>query len=198
MPSPTEHDWFLNLDAAAQERSARQSRRRALLASVAVHSVILLLLLGLGFRMRYRVIHAVTGSEPDVPQQPAGLGGLLQGRVAWQGGCERIDDSTARELVGAVKRRASRNAPGESGVIVLPAADSSLVRAIDVDSLCQRAGQAIDHSRSLLITYRPRRIFLIRAGNVYLAVDTSLRTSTSGEAFVLDSSLARVLSRGRR
>ncbi len=198
MPSPTEHDWFLNLDAAAQERSARQSRRRALLASIAIHSVILALLLGIGFRLRYRAIHAPTGPGPDVPQEPAGLGGLLQGRVAWQGGCERIDDSTTSELVRSARRRVSTNEQDDAGVVPLPAADSSLVRAIDADSLCHRAGEAIDQFRSLLIVYRPRRIFLIRAGHVYLAVDTSLRRSSSGEAFVLDSSLSHVLGRGRK
>jgi hypothetical protein len=198
MPSPTKHDWFLNLDAAEQEHSARQSRRRALLASVAIHSVILVLLLGVGFTMGYRAIHAPNGPGPDVPQESAGIGGLLSGRVAWQGGCERIDDSSTRELVLSAKRRVSLKQTVDSGLTALLAADSSLVRAIDADSLCQRAGQAIDRFRSPLIAYRPRRIFLIRAGSAYLAVDTSLHRSTAGEAFVLDSFLSRVLSRGRR
>jgi len=148
--------------------------------------------------MRYRVVHALNGAGPDVPQERAGLGGLLQGRVAWQGGCERIDDSTASELVDYAKRRVASSERADSGLVALPATDTSLIHAIDADSLCQRAGHAIDQSRSMLISYRPRRFFLVRAGDVYLAVDTSLARSTSREAFVLDSSLTRVLSRGRR
>ena len=198
MPLPTEHDWFLNLNAAAQEGAARQSRRRALLASVTIHSVILALLLGIGFRMRYRAIHAPNGPGPEVPQEPAGLGGLQSGRVAWQGGCERTGDSTSMELVRSVKRRVSANEAGDSGRVVLPAADSAFVRGIDSDSLCQRAGQVIDQAVHPLTGYRPRRLFLIRAGNVYLVVDSSLQKSTAGEAFVLDGAVSRALSRGRR
>jgi hypothetical protein len=100
--------------------------------------------------------------------------------------------------VNYAKRRVSSNRKADSGSVALPATDSSRVHAIDADSLCVRAGQAIDQSRSMLVSYRPRRFFLIRAGDVYLAVDTSLVRSTSGVAFLLDSTLSRVLSRGRR
>jgi hypothetical protein len=198
MPSSPVHDWFLNLDAAAQSPSARQTKRRALLASVAVHSLILVLLLGLGFRMRYRAVEWLRGPGPDVPQEPAGIGGLLRARVKWQGGCERIDDSTSSKLVDYAKRRVSTKTKADSSLVALPATDSSLVRAIDADSLCQLAGRAIDRTRSMLVSYRPRRFFLVRAGDSYLAVDTSLGRSTAGDAFQLDSTLSRVLSRGRR
>jgi len=197
MPSTPLHDWFLNLDAAAQSPAARQSKRRALLASVAVHSLILILLLGVGFRMRYRAVQWFRGPVRDVSQEHAGIGGLLRARVAWQGGCERTDDSTTHELVDYAKRRVSTGEKADSGVVTLPAADSSLVRAIDADSLCQRAVQAIDQSR-LLPRFKPRRLYLIMVGHVYFALDTSLQRTTSGAGFVLDSSLSRTLNRGRR
>ena len=41
--------------------------------------------------------------------------------------------------------------------------------------------------------WNPRDLF----GAVYLAVDTALRRTREGEGFVLDSTLSRVLSRGR-
>ena len=192
----TDHPWFLNLDAAEQDSSARQARRRALLASIAVHAVIVVALLGLGFGIRYRVVHAPNGVGPEVPQERAGIGGLLRGRTAWQGGCAEINDSIASELVRSVKRRVSTSAGVDSGVIALLAADSLLIRPIAADSLCQQAGQAVDRFRSILIEYRPRRLFLIRLGDAYLVVDTTLRSSTSGAALVLDSTLFRVLGRG--
>jgi hypothetical protein len=46
--------------------------------------------------------------------------------------------------------------------------------------------------------YRPRAIYLFRAGSVYLAVDTALRTADLGDAFLLDTSLSLLLARGHR
>lgn len=198
MPSPTEHDWFLNLDAAAREHSARQSRRPALIASIAIHSVVLALLLGLGLNMRSRASHAPNGLGLDLRKEPAGFGGLQSGLVAWKGGCERIDDSTSMELVRSVQRRVSAIDAPDPGSVVLPLMESALVRAIDADSLCQRAGHTIDEIVRPFAGYRPRRLLLVRAGGVFLAVDTALRKTVPGGVFVLDSTVSRVLSRGRR
>ena len=198
MPSPPDHDWFLSHDAAARDHSGRRSRRRALLASVAIHALLLSVLLGLGYRYRYRAVPAINGAGSDVPQEPAALGGLLRGRIAWQGGCEPIGDSMSTQLFRALTRRGSRSFPSDSVTALLRPTASSQLRAVESDSLCQRAAQAIDHLVRPLAEFHPRRIFLFRAGDHYVAVDTALQRSARGDVYLLDSSVSRVVGSSRR
>lgn len=196
MPTPTNNDWSLKPDATPKH-SDQQSNRPALLASIAIHTVLLALLVGVGFNVRSRAIHDLNLPGPQSPRDSAGFAGLQIGRGTWRGGCGWIGDSTSAELLRVARHRVSATEAPDSGSVLLPPMDPALVRAIDADSLCQLAGQAIDKLVSPLTGYRPRRLFLIRAGSVYLAVDTSLRGALPREAFLLDSSVSRVLSRGR-
>ncbi|MCB9519217.1 MAG: hypothetical protein H6691_09905 [Gemmatimonadales bacterium] len=100
-------------------------------------------------------------------------------------------------MLRVVRHRVSATDALDPGTVTLAPMDPSLVRPIDSDSLCQVAGRTIDDLVRPDAGYQPRRLFLVRAGAVYLAVDSALRRTLEGEGFVLDSTLSRVLSRGR-
>ena len=193
---PPDNEWSFHRGSAL-DATDRQSRRSALLASVAIHAVIVALVVGVGFTVRPGAIRTLNVPGTPVSKDSAGLSGLQQGRGTWRGGCESVGDSTSAAVLRVVRQRVSANTALDPGTVTLAPMDPALVRAIDNDSLCQVAGRTIDDLVRPDAGYQPRRLFLVRAGAVYLAVDSALRRTLEGEGFVLDSTLSRVLSRGR-
>ena len=193
---PPDNEWSFHRGSAL-DATDRQSRRSALLASVAIHAVIVALVVGVGFTVRPGAIRTLNVPGTPVSKDSAGLAGLQAGRGTWRGGCEWTGDSTSAAVLHAAQHRVSTTDASDAGTLTIPPMDPSLVRPIDSDSLCQVAGRTIDDFVRPDAGYQPRRLFLVRAGAVYLAVDTALRRTPEGEAFVLDSTLSRVLSRGR-
>src|SRR5690606_13141560 len=193
---PPDNEWSFHRGRAL-DATDRQSRRSALLASVAIHAVIVALVVGVGFTVRPGAIRTLNVPGTPVSKDSAGLSGLQQGRGTWRGGCEWTGDSTSAAVLRAAQHRVSTTDASDAGTITLAPMDPSLVRPIDNDSLCQVAGRTIDDLVRPDAGYQPRRLFLVRAGAVYLAVDSALRRTLEGEGFVLDSTLSRVLSRGR-
>lgn len=196
MPPSPDNDWSLHRKGT-DNATDRQSRRSALLVSVAIHAVILAVVVGVGFTVRPGAVRTLNVSGAAVSKDSAGLSGLQQGRGTWRGGCEWTDDSTSAAVLRAARRRVSAADAPDAGTVTLAPMDPALIRPVDNDSLCQLAGHTIDDLVRSDAGYQPRRLFLVRAGTVYLAVDTALRRTREGEAFVLDSTLSRVLSRGR-
>lgn len=79
----------------------------------------------------------------------------------------------------------------------IPMLDSSLVRPVQIDSLCQLAVRTINRERRVPDT-TSRTVHLVSIGSVYWADDPTLRAGEYTLSFVLDSTLTTVLSRPGR
>ncbi|MES2305107.1 MAG: hypothetical protein V4558_06355 [Gemmatimonadota bacterium] len=75
----------------------------------------------------------------------------------------------------------------------VPTADSSSVRIEAVDSLCVRASalisQVLNEPESTA-----RRIYLVKAGEVFFAEDPKVKSGEWTKTYVIDSSMTRILS----
>jgi hypothetical protein len=93
-----------------------------------------------------------------------------------------------RNLVSNPRLAASRKA------VMLPSIDPSLVQAVQSDSLCSLTVVALynGHSRPDSASHQ---VYLVHVGNVYYAMDTTIRMGEYIRAAVLDSTLTKILSR---
>ena len=125
------------------------------------------------------------------------LAGAYHQRTATSPGklCVPSTDSYWPGLMGYLRNFVSNpKLAGMRTVVMLPAVDPSLIRAVQSDSLCSLAVIALNDGRP-----RPdsasHPIYLVRVGEVYYAIDRKIRAGEYVMAAVLDSTLTKILSR---
>ncbi|MES2124084.1 MAG: hypothetical protein V4503_05290 [Gemmatimonadota bacterium] len=185
------NEMLASIEAKIRARAARIATARALGLSVAVHAALFLLLIAALSQSRRPWARWFPPRGPDLPTQFAAMAGSQGVAGAELRACAR-DDSTSRELVDRVRRAAAGGEQLTSGVAELPHADSAQVWLVDADPLCRRAVATLNRAFGLPEN-RARSIYLVRAGNVYLAADTSLASGPFGRTVVMDSALSRVV-----
>lgn len=185
------NELLASIEAKLRARAARLATAKALGISVAVHAALFLLLIFALSQSRTPWARWFPPRDPDLPTQFAAMPGSQGVAGASLRACAG-NDSTSRELVHRVRRAAAGGEQLTSGVAELPHADPAQVWLVDADPLCRRAVATLNRAFGSPEN-QARSIYLVRAGNVYLAADTSLAPGLFGRTVVMDSALQRVV-----
>lgn len=162
----------------------------AALASLAIHALVLLPLVLLS---GVRIDPGFTTSGEHIATQTVRASPPRLRVARSPGACASRDDHMAA-LVAYIRRTLSGPEPRARLAMKLPLVDSSQVRPVASDSLCDIAAATINRSRRLPAT-TPRTLYIVAVGNVYFVEDTTLRGGEYGQGYVMDSLLTGILGK---